>query len=307
MFNVKQAVGRIVFSQHVFDFLQKCNIHILPKHFYSPIPDTAALRQRTDVWEKKTELVGIDQNRACQLNYFKTIFPKFKDECIFPFKKTAVPYEYFCNNDSFGIAAASILHCMIRHHAPRTIIEVGGGMSTYVSARAVRMNRAQGKEAKLITIEPSPNDVLKTGFSGLDALVVKNVENVDVEFFAQLREGDILFIDTSHVSRIGGDVNYLYLEVLPRLNKGVIIHIHDIFLPKNYPREWVVGERYFWNEQYLLQAFLAFNTHFEILLCGSYISYEHPDLLRSVFPPPKELTGFYGQYITSSFWMRKVR
>jgi len=131
------------------------------------------------------------------------------------------------------------------------------------------------------------------------------VEGIDINFFSKLEDRDILFIDSSHVVRIGGDVNFLYLEVLPRLKKGVIIHIHDIFFPKNYPKEWVIRNRNFWSEQYLLQSFLTFNNQFEVLWCGSYINLKQPERLRSTFPSPGNL-GFRENYFSSSFWMRKT-
>jgi hypothetical protein len=162
-----------------------------------------------------------------------------------------------------------------------------------------------GRETKLIAVEPYPNDVLRAGIPGLSELVTEKVEDVDVGFFSQLQAGDILFIDSSHVVRIGGDVNFLYLEVLPRLREGVSVHIHDIFFPKNYPVEWVMRNQRFWTEQYLLQAFLTYNTQFEVLWCGSYMYAKYPERLRAAFPPPPGL-GFEEDYFSSSFWMRKT-
>ena len=113
---------------------------------------------------------------------------------------------------------------------------------------------------------------------------------------------DILFIDSSHVLRIGGDVQYEYLEILPRLARGVIVHSHDIFLPAEYPRHWVLEEHKFWTEQYLLQAFLAFNDSFEVLWAGSYMHLKHPEKLEEAFSSYKRERTLPG-----SFWMRKVK
>ena len=117
----------------------------------------------------------------------------------------------------------------------------------------------------------------------MQSLIEKKVQDIDLEFFSQLRSGDILFIDSSHTVKIGGDVNYLFLEVLPRLNPGVIVHVHDIFLPFEYRRDWVLDEFRFWTEQYLLQAFLTFNSEFEVLLANSYLSHYHQEDLQSCF------------------------
>ena len=119
--------------------------------------------------------------------------------------------------------------------------------------------------------------------------------------FLSLEENDILFIDSSHVLRIGGDVRYEYLEILPRLNRGVIVHAHDIFCPAEYPRQWVLEHYHFWTEQYLLQAFLTFNDSFEVLWGSSYMHINHPDKLEAAF-------SSYGRDVESpsSFWMRKT-
>jgi hypothetical protein len=110
------------------------------------------------------------------------------------------------------------------------------------------------------------------------------VEDIDLEFFSELNSGDVLFTDSSHTVKIGGDVNYLFLEVLPRLKAGVIVHIHDIFLPFDYRRDWVLDEFRFWSEQYLLQAFLTFNSEFEVLMANSYMAHEYLDDLKAAFP-----------------------
>jgi hypothetical protein len=132
----------------------------------------------------------------------------------------------------------------------------------------------------------------------LESLIEKKVQDIDLNFFSQLRAGDMLFIDSSHTVKIGGDVNYLFLEVLPRLKPGVIVHVHDIFLPFDYRRDWVLDELRFWTEQYLLQAFLVFNAEFEVLMANSYLNQYHQEDLKAAFP---NLSSWGG----SSFWMRR--
>ena len=105
-----------------------------------------------------------------------------------------------------------------------------------------------------------------------------------LDLFTALEADDVLFIDSSHVVRTGGDVTFLFLEVLPRLQPGVVVQVHDVFLPHEYPREWVVDGLRFWNEQYVLQAFLAFNSAFRVLLANSYLDARYPDALRNTFP-----------------------
>ena len=129
-------------------------------------------------------------------------------------------------------------------------------------------------------------------------MIETKVQDVDVEFFSQLESGDILFIDSSHTVKIGGDVNYLFLEVLPRLKAGVIVHVHDIFFPFEYRRDWVLEEFRFWTEQYLLQAFLIFNSEFEVLMANSYLNHYHRPDLKAAFPDLR-------RWIGGSFWMRR--
>jgi len=120
--------------------------------------------------------------------------------------------------------------------------------------------------------------------------------------FAKLKENDILFIDSSHVLKIGSDVQYEYLDILPRLSKGVIVHVHNIFLPAEYPKEWVLKDYTFWTEQYLLQAFLAFNDSFEVLWAGNYMHLKYPNELEDAFSSYKR-----DERLIGSFWMRKIK
>jgi hypothetical protein len=132
----------------------------------------------------------------------------------------------------------------------------------------------------------------------LQTLIEKKVQDIDVEFFSQFGSGDILFIDSSHTVKIGGDVNYLFLEVLPLLRPGVIVHVHDIFLPFEYRRDWVLDECCFWTEQCLLQAFLAFNSAFEVLMANSYLKHYYEEDLKTTFPG-------LDRWESGSFWMRR--
>ena len=175
------------------------------------------------------------------------------------------------------------------------MIEVGSGFSSLVLAQAA----AKNENSSLICIDPFPGELVRNGnIPALQSLIETKVQDIDLEFFSQLDSGDVLFIDSSHTVKIGGDVNYLFLEILPRLKPGVIVHVHDIFLPFDYGRHWVLDEFRFWTEQYLLQAFLTFNSEFEVLLANYYLSQYHKEYLRAAFP---DLPGWIG----GSFWMRR--
>ena len=285
-----------------FHFWEKCGFHITPVHYHQPIPDTRELND--DLWLKDSELVGVNINEEKQLELLSLFVAKFKNEYDkFPEKKTSKPYKYYLNNGWFRSVDGEILYSMIRHFKPRKIFEIGSGYSTYLSAEAILKNREEDDnyECELVAIEPYPNDVLKAGFHGLSKLIAKKVQDVPLSEFNKLEKNDILFIDSTHTLKIGSDVQCEYLEIMPRLKKGVIIHVHDIFLPREYLKEWVLKEHRFWNEQYLLQAFLTFNNRFEVLWAAYYAHLKYPHELEKAFNSYKKLKrpGF-------SFWMRRT-
>jgi len=290
-----------VFLKKSFPIWQSLGFHITPNHFYQPIPDTRTLRE--DLWLKPSELVGIEideEELVANLVNFSSIF---KDEYEdFPRLKTSVPYQYYVNNGAFESVDGEIYYCMIRYFKPRKVIEIESGNSTYLAAQAILKNKLDnGINAELIAIEPYPNEILRKGFPGLSKLIISDVQDINLSEFSSLQENDILFIDSSHVLKIGSDVKYEFLEILPRLNKGVLIHIHDIFLPAEYPKQWVFERNLFWNEQYLLQAFLANNSAFKVLWGGSYMHLKNPEKLAKSFSSYKKESVWPG-----SFWLRKM-
>jgi predicted O-methyltransferase YrrM len=181
---------------------------------------------------------------------------------------------------------------MVRYFKPRRIIEIGGGFSTRVMAQACVRNG----DGELVTVDPHPDPILVSGFPGLSRCIQAQVQDLEVSMFQALQEGDMLFIDSSHVVRCSGDVNHLYLKVLPTLRKGVIVHAHDMFFPYEYPKPWGLKQFRFYSEQYLVQGFLMFNSEFEVLLCNSYLGKKHIEELRATFP----LSPWY---FGGSLWM----
>lgn len=271
----------------LFPMWEQHGFHVTPVHFHQPIPDTRELPET--LWKQPSELVGIKMNDAMQLDLLRHHLTKFRDEYnSLPIEPPSGQRRPFHGVD------ALVAYCMVRHFQPRLIIEVGSGFSSVVLGQAA----AKNKNSALICIDPFPRDFLQGGLPGLQSLITKKVQDIDLEFFSQLQSGDILFIDSSHTVKIGGDVNYLFLEVLPRLKPGVIVHVHDIFLPFEYRRDWVLDEFRFWNEQYLLQAFLIFNSEFEVLLTNSYLNHYYQEDLKAAFPN-------LSSWASGSFWMRR--
>ena len=190
---------------------------------------------------------------------------------------------------------------MIRWYKPARIVEVGSGHSTRVSARACLLNEQEGSApTELIAIEPYPEKLLQDGFPGLSELRKEFLQDVPLSLFEELKANDILFIDSSHVLKIGSDVHYLFHEVLPRLKAGVFVHFHDIFLPFEYPRDWVVEKHRFYTEQYILHAFLQYNSAFQVTWAGQYMFRTFPERVAQVFRMDTKGWG------PGSFWIRRT-
>jgi hypothetical protein len=282
-----------------FPFWERLGIHVTLDHFYSAIPNTQSLRP--ELWARRSELVGVDMRLETQLRLLGEVQERFRHEYDrFPRRKTDTPHEYSLVNKTFVSTDAEMLYSLVRRLLPARIVEVGSGQSTYLMAEAAMRNSEEGHPCELVVIDPHPGEPVARGFPGLTELIRRPIEDVELSLFGVLGPDDILFIDTSHVLRIGGDVQYEFLEVIPRLSPGVYVQIHDIFLPLEYPKAWVIGERLFYNEQYLLQAFLAFNRDFEVVWAGSYVNQVHPELLEQAFASYVRDTTMPG-----SFWIRR--
>jgi hypothetical protein len=288
--------------RQLFDTWEKKGYHVTPVHYSEPIPDTRELPE--ELWTRQSELLGIqikDQDILDRLSRFASRYRR--EYTTFPTNRTDVSHQFYIRNGAFVSVDAEILYCIIREFKPHRVIEIGSGNTTYLAAQAIEANRQENLlyNCNLTAIEPYPVAVLKQGFPGLTQLIEKPIQSIPLPFFDALDDGDVLFIDSSHVAKIGSDVLYEYLEILPRLNKGVFVHVHDIFLPAEYPKAWIYSERRFWNEQYLFHAFLLFNNAFEIIWPGSYIHHKYPDKLEEAFPSYNRQNTVPG-----SFWIRKI-
>lgn len=234
---------------------------------------------------KERELPGLDLNVAEQLEILAKF--KFNDELLkFP-KEKSDKTEFYYNNSNFSYGDAEYLYNIIRLFKPRRIVEIGSGHSTLMAINAIRANKREdgSYNCKHICIEPYECPWL----NALDVEVIrKPVEKTGKDIFTLLEGNDLLFIDSSHIIRPQGDVLFEYLEILPVLKPGVIVHIHDIFTPKDYPEEWIVRDIRFWNEQYLLEAFLAFNKNYKIIGSLNYLKTHHFTELSRACPMLKD-------------------
>lgn len=273
----------------------------LPVHFYSPVPDIQDLEKRK-IWEKKSNLIGIDFNLKNQLELLKILGQKYAKECRWPLHPTKNPADFYIDNSGFSFGCAAILYSMIREFKPKKIFEIGSGESSKIIAQAKNTNK---NNCSYMIIDPYPGKYILDKEVRYNKLIKKRVELTDPRIFDELGKNDILFIDSSHTSKIGSDVNFLYLDVLPRLKPGVIIHIHDISLPYEYSKVYATQEsfRQFWNEQYLLQSFLIYNQYFKILLAMNYLMTDRLKEFKKAFP-------FYNpkihQLTSGSFWIQRT-
>jgi hypothetical protein len=270
-------------------------------HFYSPIVDTDELRARqSSVWASPPTILGIDFNDAYHRKVLGEYFPAYYGEFVYPSRPNGNWLMFHVENDQFSWLDCRALFVLLRAWRPKRFVEVGSGFSTLLTADVNR--RFLGGAMSITCIEPYPRAFLRSPELGIDRLLVAKVQDVEPATFAALESGDVLFIDSSHVSKTGSDVNHLCFEVLPRLRPGVRIHFHDIFLPMEYPQPWVLDENRGWNEQYLVRALLMFSTHFKVLFGSSYAYCAHADALRAAL---KDSTGAY--YGGGSLWLERTQ
>jgi len=275
-------------------------------HYYSPIPDLLDLMQR-QVWQRKSDLPGLDFRSEQQIEFLRSLGAQYGDECKWPSAPTGNPQEFYTENNSFSFGCAASLHSILRYYKPRRVFEIGSGNSSLVFSAALRRNLADGYPCEYTIIDPYPAPLVKSGeLSSLTKIIPERVELADLSLFKNLSEGDILFIDSGHTVRTGGDVNFLFLDVLPRLAPGVIVHIHDINLPYEYPEIYFTNPsfRMFWTEAYLLQAFLTFNSEFDVLLALNHLMNDKKDEFCRAFP---HYEPDLHKAISGSFWMKRKK
>jgi hypothetical protein len=273
--------------------------------YYSPLPSVTRLQANISRWKRPSALHGIQYD----LETMKAAFADLLNSYLNEFQGYP-PYSQV-KEMGFGPGYTEVdaltLYMMIRHLNPRRYIEVGSGVSTYYCSLAAERNARQGSPIEITCIEPYPYKKLST-IPGIRVRPQK-VEDVDVSFFQQLQENDVLFIDSSHILRIDGDLAFLFLEVLPLLSAGVVIHIHDIPYPYNFPyppERWIFSTEWpmFWNEPMMLQAFLAFNRDFEIALSTPLIRHFDEEFLKRSVPIYESVAQNSNTF--SSIWLRRI-
>jgi hypothetical protein len=279
--------------------LAAVRVRFPPGSYYSPQPDTRQLGE--DAWRARLwppdppETPGIDWRADEQLALLRELGGHERLELAEG--PSDDPLEYVTSNEHNGMFKALdawLLEGMLRLLEPRRLIEVGSGFSSLLAARVNR--ECLGGRIRYTAIEPHPRDFLEAGVPGIDELREERVQDTPLDVFRELDAGDVLFIDTSHAVKTGGDVPWIYNRVLPELRAGVVVHLHDVFLPFDYPADWVL-EGWGWNEQYLVQAFLMHNTSYRVRLANHMLYVRHRDDLARLYP--RGLDG-------GSLWLEKL-
>jgi hypothetical protein len=267
-------------------------------HYYSPIVSVEDIRRREkEIWKDVAVdgIKGIQLNTGAQIELAKEL-SRYYTEIPFAQHKQD-DRRYWFENNFYSYTDGIVLYSMMRHFKPQRIIEVGSG---YSSALMMDVNELFfDNQISLNFIEPYP-DRLYSLMTEKDRPIItvleKPVQDVDLYFFEGLKKGDILFIDSSHVSKCASDVNFILFEILPVLNSGVVIHFHDVFYPFEYPKDWVFSG-WNWNEDYFLKAFLMYNNAFSIKFFSNYLHLHHKDSFKAM-PLSYKNTG-------GNFWIEK--
>lgn len=253
-----------------------------PGHFYSPLPSEQEVADAYARGDFGPPFAGVDLHEGAQVELLRRLAPHYGSH-PFPESKTR-ERRYHLDNPSYGHFDGLMLYCMLRHLSPRRVIEVGSGFS---SAAMLDTNEySMNGSMQLTFIDPDMSrlrPLLREKDEGRVRLIEQRVQDVPLATFDQLESGDVLFIDSSHVAKIGSDVNRLYFDILPRLRPGVHVHIHDVAGNLEYPREWYAEGRA-WNEQYLLRAFLMFNRAFRIELFTGWLFDHHRAFFEAHMP-----------------------
>lgn len=295
----KQALHRLFLGA------ERLRVHILPRHFYSSVADRGWLRANPELWRHELPMAGIAWDLDAQAAWLDDVCREHLPEVAgFSFltemDERGVGFRY-------GLIEGQVLHCVLRGLRPPRVVEVGSGASTVISAAALARNRAEGAEGALVSIDPYAPAELED----LDGAEIRRepAQTADAAIFAELRAGDVLFIDTTHVVKTGSEVTRLYLDVLPKLAPGVIVHIHDIYLPYPYS-PWILADMWDWQETVLLAALLTDNPRFEVLACQSALHAARPERLAATLPDyrPRRLEDGIDEggegHFPSSIWLR---
>jgi predicted O-methyltransferase YrrM len=270
-----------------------------PGHFYSPVIDVDDPHVVRSVRDPQPirDSAGIQMDQPGMEALCERLARHLP---LFPFtRESQAGFRFFFDNPAFGAHDAAVLFAMLLEYRPRKVVEVGSGYSSCLMLDT--SERFLDGKLQLALIDPTLKEIRARvplgNARGVEMIPVK-VQDAPISVFESLQENDILFLDSSHVAKCGSDVNYYLFEILPFLAPGVLIHIHDILYPFEYPEQWVLEGKRSWNEAYAVRAFLQYNSEFTILYWTSFATQVFPEKLWALMPIAKENPG-------GSLWLRK--
>jgi hypothetical protein len=273
--------------------------------YYSPLPSRRRLASTMARWAKPSSLLGVVYDLAGMKVTLADIVGRYHEEFVnLPSYEDALALGF---GPGYTRLDALVLYAMLRARKPARYVEVGSGLSTYYASLAGKKNAREGQPMQITCVEPYPFEALKT-IPGITVLQ-HEVQDVGLDLFTGLGEDDVLFIDSSHIVRLDGDVPFLFLEVLPSLSKGPLVHIHDIPFPYHcpYPADYWVYERVWpmwWNESMLLHALLCGNKQFAVTLSLPLIRHHDEDFLKQLIPDYRTIDEEPNTF--SSIWLKRV-
>lgn len=246
------------------EYVRQKRVHSVfePGHYHSAVVDPATVREYVE-WSVDRPIAGIEVPLDAMQDFFTRMLDVFVGSALAQTKQAG--QRFYLDTSPFPYGDALSLRAMMNEYRPKRIIEIGSGFST-----AVMLDAADefDIDVDITCIEPYPDrlrSLLRTEDHKRIELIQDNLQAVPLDRFRELEPGDFLFIDSTHVMKTGSDVHYELFHILPVLADGVVIHIHDIQFPFEYPEKWIYEENYSWNEIYALRAFLMYNERFSIL------------------------------------------
>ena len=280
---------------------RRLRLEVVEQPVYSPIP--AVPPAEDPIWSARASLHDIVLDLDRQLELLERDLRPYAAEFTRELRERD-RFELW--NGQYVAGDAEALYALLRHLRPGRVLELGSGFSTLITAAACARNAREGDPAELLAVDPDPRIDLAKAIESGARLERRPCQELGLEPFLELDAGDVLFIDTSHVVKLGGEVNWLLLEVLPRLRAGVNVHIHDVHVPYEYPR-YLFEQGLYFNEQYAVHAFLIGNPDWEVTLALCPLFRERKERLLRVLPSlaedPPGLPGY--PYVPSAFWMRR--
>jgi Methyltransferase domain len=265
--------------------IQRRGYHFQVRDYYSPLNDLDFLTANPDLWKDRPLPAGIRWDLDRQIGLLRRIAAYVQELQDVPFERSADGLEtYYWNNDFWRGMDAFVHYALLRHLKPARVVEIGCGWSSLLLKRALFLTESQnGTRTSVHQIDPYPRPEIMAALPSHWRQEETTLQRTTLASVENLQKGDVLFYDGSHVARVASDVNWFFFEVLPRVAQGVVIHLHDIFWPADYPETWIFERGQTWNEQYVLQAFLMYNHEFEILLANAALAKHYGAELQGMF------------------------